>query len=118
MRWGDIRLPLPQRLGFFIGLVDRGPQPRLGQAPHAGQQFPRPRNGFSLVVVAEGPIAQHFKERVMIGVTSDLLEVVVFAAYSNALLGIRDTTGGGMTRTEEYFLELVHTRIGEEQGGV
>jgi hypothetical protein len=45
-------------------------------------------DGFLLEVVAEGPVAEHLEERVVIGVEADVVEVVVLAAGADALLGV------------------------------
>ena len=55
----------------------------------------------------------------MVGVVSDILEIVVLTASANALLGIcgaRWGVGGGLF-AEEVGDELVHAGIGEEQSG-
>ncbi len=49
---------------------------------------------------------------------ADVLEVVVLAARANALLRGRGPVVIAMFGAEEDVLELVHARIGEEQGRV
>ena len=44
-----------------------------------------------LEVIAEAPVAEHLEERVVVGVFAHIVEVVVFAAGADALLGVRDT---------------------------
>ena len=48
--------------------------------------LPRPVDGLVLEVVAEGPVAEHLEHGVVVGVVSDLLEVVVLATGAQALL--------------------------------
>ncbi len=48
--------------------------------PTPGQQLPGPADRLPLVVIAERPVAEHFEEGVVVGVASDLLQVVVLAA--------------------------------------
>ena len=73
---GDAR---PERRRLVVGRMDGGPELVLRQAPLAGEQLPRPRDRLALVVVAERPVAEHLEEGVMVGIASDLLEVVVLA---------------------------------------
>ena len=70
-------------------------------------------------VVAEGPVAQHLEERVVVGVQAHVVEVVVLAARADALLRVRRARRqvGGLLGAEEVGYELVHTRVGEEQVG-
>mmetsp|Transcript_11487 Transcript_11487/g.29021 ORF Transcript_11487/g.29021 Transcript_11487/m.29021 type:complete len:365 (+) Transcript_11487:1812-2906(+) len=90
---------------------------------HLGQQLPRPSDGLLLEVVAEAPVAQHLEKGMMVHVLAHVVKVIVLAACADALLGV----GGGLELgelccgvggTQENGLELVHARIGEEQGGV
>ncbi len=71
------------------GLVDAGIDAFGGEFPDLDDQFPRPRDGFLLEIVAEGPVPEHLEERVVVGVEADVIEVVVLAAGADALLGIR-----------------------------
>ena len=56
-------------------------QPVLGQTIRPGQQFPCPSNGFLFEVIPKGPIAQHLKKRVVVGILTHIFQVVVFARY-------------------------------------
>ena len=60
-------------------------QPVLVQLVDTGQQLPRPVDGFLLEVIAERPVAQHFKEGVMVHVLADIVQVVVLPARPDAL---------------------------------
>ena len=51
----------------LIILKDGGVEMLLGQAPPLSEQFPPPLDGFLLVIIAKGPIAQHLKKSMMIG---------------------------------------------------
>ena len=109
---------VPQGFRLVVVAEHRGVEPVLGQPPFAGQQVPGPVDGLLLVVVAEGPVAEHFEEGVVVGVPAHRLQVVVLAADAQALLG----AGGALERwplhPQEDVLELDHPRVGEEQGGV
>ncbi len=54
----------------------------------------------------------------MIGVPSHFFKVVVLAADTDALLGVRGADVVPLARSEEDILELVHPGIRKEQGGV
>ena len=72
-----------------------------------------------LEIIAEGPVAQHLEESVVIAVLADIVKVVVLATGANALLGVGGAFPGShwvglVDGAEEDGLELVHTSIGEE----
>ena len=100
----------------------------LGELPDFGDEFPGPVDGLLLEVIAEGPVAEHLEEGVVVGVEADVFEVVVFAAGADALLGVGGAgvaagdgagpfgnVGGALA--EEDGHELVHAGVGEEQVG-
>ena len=103
---------------FLVAAEVRGVQTILGQAVHAGEQFPRPLDRLLLEVVAEAPVAQHLEERVVIHVAAHILEVVVLAAGADALLRVHGPRVRTRSATQEHVLELVHACVGEQQGGV
>ena len=105
----------PERLGLRVGLEDRGEDPFLGQFPDAGEQRPRPLDRLGLVVVAEGPVAEHLEEGVVVDVAPDVIEIVVLARDAQALLGVRDPRGAGLLCAQEGVLEGDHARVREEQ---
>jgi len=105
----------------LVRLVDRGVEAVLREFPDLGDELPGEVDGLTLEVVAEGPVAQHLEERVVVGVETDVFEVVVLTARADALLGIGGATRGirALRLAEEDRDELVHPRVGEEQvGGV
>ena len=73
----------------LLGLVDRCVEPIGGEIPGIYQQFPAPLDSFFLEIVAEGPVAEHLEESVVVGVEADVLQVVVLAARPDAFLGVR-----------------------------
>ncbi len=103
-----------QTLGL-IALEVGGVQAGLIQAPDFGQQLPRPGDGLALEVVAEGPVAQHFEERVVVGIVPDVVQVVVLAAGADALLRVDRARPAGLLQTQEVGFELVHAGVGEQQ---
>jgi hypothetical protein len=93
-------------------------------------EFPGPRDGFLLEVVAEGPVAEHLEERVVVGVEAHVFEVVVLAAGADALLRVGRASGQAFVQhagpgihiraalAEEDGHELVHARVGEDARAV
>mmetsp|Transcript_79385 Transcript_79385/g.230479 ORF Transcript_79385/g.230479 Transcript_79385/m.230479 type:complete len:459 (-) Transcript_79385:73-1449(-) len=107
------------RVAAVVGGVDA----RRVQVVHLREQLPRPLDGLGLEVVPEGPVAKHLKEGVVVHVLADVLQVVVLAARTDALLRV----GGALELREgvgrvdlphEDGLELVHASVDEEQGWV
>ena len=108
--------------------VDRCEKTLGGNAPNLGEKFPAPGQRFLFEIVAEGPVAEHLKHRVVVRIEADVLEVVVFATGANAFLRVCGAgafrwanagPGGdiGFAVTEEDRHELVHAGVGEEQSG-
>ena len=98
-----------------------------------GEEFPSEVDGALLEVVSEGPIAEHFKEGVVVDVLADIVEIVVLASGANALLRVAgslqlgERTGGvdlsirgdcEANLSEEDGFVLVHSRVCKEKRGV
>ncbi|GIX63858.1 uncharacterized protein BcabD6B2_32930 [Babesia caballi] len=95
-------------------------EPRLVELVHLGQQLPRVVNGLLFEVVAEAPVAKHLEEGVVVAVAAHVVEVVVLAAGADALLAVADAlqpsvVGGGVCLARDDVLELVHSRVREQQ---
>ena len=71
-----------------VALAVGGVEAVRGDLPHFGDEFPGPVDGFLLEIIAEGPVAEHLEERVVIGVQTHVFEVIVLAARADALLGV------------------------------
>ena len=90
--------------------------------PDFREQFPRPGDRFLLEVVAEGPVAEHLEEGVVVGVLADVVEVVVLAAGADALLRVGGPlVGGGLPVPRKYGLNwfmpaLVNSSVGSSCG--
>ena len=86
---------------------------RIGRVGRAG------REGTALEVIAERPIAEHLEERVVVGVKSDILEIVMLASGADAFLGVGGTPGDVRAThlSEKNRYELVHASVGEQQVG-
>src|SRR6516165_7598588 len=63
------------------------------ELPTCNQQFPGPRNRLLFEIVTKTPVPEHLEERVVIGIKTDIVEIVVFTSRSDALLGIGSTRG-------------------------
>ena len=101
----------------LVRLVDRGVEAVLREFPDLGDELPGVVDGLALEVVAEGPVAQHLEERVVVGVQADVFEVVMLTARADALLGVGSPARGvrALRLAEEDRDELVHPGVGEEQ---
>ncbi len=101
----------------FVGLVNRGVETAGGEFPDLRDEFPGEVDRLAFEVIAEGPIPEHLEERVVVGVETDVFEVIVLTASADTLLGVRGPTGGigALGLAEEDGHKLVHACVGEEQ---
>ena len=114
---------LPKRLRFEVGLeTSRGIafKPRRVEAiwveaVDLREQFKAPTDRLLLEVVAEGPVAEHFEEGVVVGVLAHIFEIVVLAARANALLRVDRACVVALAASKEDVLELVHACVREEK---
>ena len=97
--------------------IDTGVKAIRRKTPGFDHQIPGPQNGFLFEIIAKRPVAQHLKHRVVIGVITDILEVIVFAASTNAFLRVSGTWWivRSLVGSEEIRHKLVHARIRKEQ---
>ena len=63
----------------LVAAEDGGVKAFFGHAPALGQELPSPGYGFFLVIITEGPVSQHLKHGVVIGIVADLFQIVVLA---------------------------------------
>ncbi len=116
----------PQIATLFVGRhrllgiagTPRGIESIWVKSVHLGEQLNSPTDCLFLEVITKRPVAEHFKECVVVGIAAHILKVVVLAAGTNALLSIHRARVVARALAEEYILELVHPRVGEEQGGI
>ena len=111
-------LPGPQRPGLVIRRVHGYPEALSGQGKDLGHEFPGPGDGFFLEVVAEAEVAEHLEKGEVTGGITHVFQVVVLAARAYALLGGCRALVTGVLAAEQGILELVHARVGEQQGRV
>lgn len=74
--------------GFFVAAEVCGVEAVGRDVVDLCEEFPCPVDGLLFEVVAEGPVAEHFEECVVVCVSSDVFEVVVFSACADAFLGV------------------------------
>ena len=104
---------------FFLGTFEHSDIEVFGvEFQHIHQILPSHINGSLLEVVSERPVAQHLEHGVVIGVMSYLFQVVVLAADAEALLAVGPPARFRVACTQDDILPLVHTCVGEHQGGV
>ena len=77
--------------------------------------FPRHVDSTFLKVVAEAPVAEHFKHGVMVSVVSHLFEVVMLSAHTETLLRVGTPAWFRVACTEYNIFPLVHTSVGEHK---
>ena len=99
------------------------PTTHLGESVHLCEKLPRPGDGLLLEVVPKGPVAQHFKKGVVVRVLAHVVQVIVLAPRTDALLAVGCALEGrqgarGVRLPQENGLELVHPRVCKQQGGV
>ncbi len=105
-------------LFFFIAAEYRSVEAVFGDAEHVVEQLPRPGNGFVFEIVADAPVAQHFKHGMVGTVVAYIFEVIVFARHAHTLLRVRNARIIRRLVAEKEVFELVHARVGEHEGGV
>ena len=94
-------------------LKDGDIEPILGQPVHLRQQLPSPRDDLLLEVISEGPVPQHLKHGMVVGVVSYGGEVIVLTAHAQALLRVGYPRVLPRSIPQDDVLELIHPRIGK-----
>src|SRR5207249_5019346 len=115
LRDADRLAPDPESL--VVVLVNRDPKTlRFDPEPRLrGQQLPGEGDRLLLEIVAEREVAEHLEEGVVARRAADLLQVVVLARHSLALLRACGAPVGARLLSQEDVLELVHAGVREEQ---
>ena len=112
--FGNVDFILPNVVGFVVFKVNGNPKAVFGQLINRRQEFPGPVNGFTLEVITEAEVSQHFKERVVTRGITHVVQVVVLAARADALLSRRRTVKR-LIEPQEVRLELVHASVRKEK---
>ncbi len=100
----------PDRVGFFILLINRYPQSFPRKAHHLCHEFPRPQNGLFFKIITERKISEHLKKSMMPGSFSHVINI----GCSQAFLARRRFFGSNVL-PHELFLELVHAGAREKK---
>ncbi len=111
-RYAD--LLVPDRLGLVVALVDGDPQTVAVEAERLGRQLPAPRDDLVLEVVTEAEVAEHLEEHQVALGAPDVVEVVVLAAGSGALLAADRALVRRHFVADEVRLERHHAGDGEQ----
>ncbi len=105
----------PQLRGLVV-LVEHGDQQLAGrQAQPLGQEAPGELDGAALEVLAEGEVAEHLEKGVVPGRVADVVQVVVLATGSHALLGRGQPGLGRRSASREVVLQRRHAGVDEQQ---
>ena len=96
-------------------LEDSGIEVLRVNLQHIHNVLPSPRNRLLLEVVTKRPVAQHLKHRVVIGVVSHLLQVIMLAAHTQTLLRVRLPPALRCSITQDNVLKLIHACIRKHQ---
>ena len=115
---GNAHFFVPDVVGFVVFCVDGDPQFFSRKHEVLRQEFPGEVNGIVFEIIAKREVAEHFKESVVTCGVTHIVQVVMLAACANTFLTGGGTGVGALVETKEDVLELVHTSIGEEQGGI
>ena len=99
---------------LVVVFVDGGPELVCRYLHDLGEKFPRPCYSLLLEIIAEGEVAEHFKEcAVTCGVT-DALKV----GRANALLACGDAAAGRFFFAREILLHRRHAGVYEKKAFV
>ena len=109
---GDL---FPQIIGLVVVVIDGDEQPIDVEPEFARDQVPGEFDRAFLEIVAEGEIAEHFKEGVVARGVADIVEVVMLAAGAHAFLRRGGARIGALLDAGEDVLELHHAGVGEHQ---
>ena len=71
-----------------VGLVDSRVDAVGREIPDIDDEFPSPIDSIFFEIITKGPIPQHFKKGMVIGIEPDVIEVVVFPPGTDAFLSI------------------------------
>ena len=71
-------------------------------------------DGAFLEVIAERPVPEHLKKRVMPARSADVIQIVVLPTGADALLRVHHARPRRFLAAEKVRLELIHARVGEE----
>ena len=103
---------------FFRTFKHGGIEVGRVQLQHVDEVLPCHVDGPFLEVVAEAPVAEHFKHGVVIRVVSHLFQIVMFTADTQALLRVRPSARLRVALSQDDIFPLIHSGVGKHQCGV
>ena len=115
---GDSAHLAPKLCRLVVLQKYRYPEFLFGKYPLPSEQLPGEGDGLLLVVIAEGPIPQHLKKGMVVGVSPHSLQVVVLATDAQALLRAGGTYIRELFYAEKDIFELHHPGVSKEQSRV
>ena len=103
----------------FGGSIDSRIKALGRDSPDIDDEFPSPSDGFFFKVITEGPVAQHLEKGMMVGVVTNIFQVIMLTTSADAFLRICGACGRirRFFGAEEVGHELIHSRIGKQQAG-
>src|SRR5687768_11076112 len=108
----------PKLLSLVVIEIDGRVEFVFRKVPLFCQKLPRPLDRVGVVIVAKGPIAEHFKKGVVISVPPDGFEIVMLAADAQTFL----RAGGARVRetllSQKDVLKLDHAGVGKKQSRI
>ena len=114
----NIGFIFPEIKCLFIGFMNCGIKFIFRHFPDFSQKFPCPGYCFLFIIITKTPVAQHFKKRVMITISADFFEIIVFSTCTNTLLAVYNSEISRFCLFQKYILKLVHSSICEKQGRI
>jgi hypothetical protein len=111
---GDADFIVPDIPGFLIVQIDGRIQAFWVESHGLREEFPCPRNGLLLEIVAEGEVAEHFKECAVTGCFADVLKI----ARTDALLAGRHAAARRDLLSGKIRLQRSHAGIDDQQAVV
>jgi hypothetical protein len=83
-----------------------------------GEELPPKETGLLFEIVAKGEITEHLEECMVTARPSDIFEIIVFSADSDAFLHGGDAICRTRLDTGKNILELHHSGVCEHQRGI
>ena len=105
----------PELCRVIIFAENRHPQLVDRQFEFSCQECPRVIDGFFLEVSAERKISEHLEKGLVPPRMSDVVQIVVLAAGADTFLAACCRGVGTLLASEKHILELIHSRIDEQQ---
>ena len=89
----------PEVISFLVELpwitlsrhVNGRIKPIRRKPPTLNDKLPSPLNGFLFKVVTKAPVTEHLEHRVVVGIITNILQIVVLTTSTDTLLGISGT---------------------------